>query len=66
MDIETALEKLIEHAQDELHVRRHRDQEKANQAKHGHNEAELLKSARDLDRYAQEVLRLHEAQLPRD
>lgn len=65
MDIETALQKLIEHAQDELHVRRHRDQEKANNAKHGKNEAELLKSARELDRYAQEVLELHQTQMPR-
>lgn len=65
MNIETALEKLIEHAQEELHIRRHRDQEKANRAEHGHDEAKLLTSAHKLDRYAEEVLKLHATQLPR-
>ncbi|MCD0448616.1 hypothetical protein LO762_05315 [Actinocorallia sp. API 0066] len=65
MNIETALQKLIEHAEEELHIRRHRDQEKTNRADHGHDEAELLTSARKLDEYAHEVLKIHETQLPR-
>lgn len=64
MNIEEALEKLIENAQKELHIRRHRDQEKANRADHGHDMAELLTSASQVDRYAREVQRMHEAQLP--
>ncbi|GAB3663888.1 hypothetical protein GCM10027589_27680 [Actinocorallia lasiicapitis] len=65
MNLETALAKLIEHAQEELHILRHRDQEKANNAKHGHDEKMLMESAQKLDGYAKEVLMLHDTQLPR-
>lgn len=64
MTIEDALEKLIEHAQKELHFRRRQDREKANRAGHGHDEAKLLSSAQQVDRYAEHVLQLHETQLP--
>lgn len=62
--IETTLEKLIEHARNELHWRRHRDQERTNQAEHGKDMAKLLTDAEQLDHYAREVLRLHAAELP--
>ncbi|MFI6518641.1 hypothetical protein ACIBF1_24010 [Spirillospora sp. NPDC050679] len=60
MDIETALNKLIEHAREELKVRNRRDQQKANQADHGHDYSVMMESADQLDRYAAEVRRLHD------
>ncbi|WP_405494893.1 hypothetical protein [Nocardia sp. NBC_00511] len=62
--IETALEKLIEHAREELHLRRHRDQEKTNHSEHGHDMAKLLTNAEEVDRYARQILSMHEKELP--
>lgn len=64
MNIEEALEKLIENAQNELHYRHRQDKEKANRAGRGHDENKLRDSAAQVDRYAHHVLQLHETQLP--
>ncbi|AVH20360.1 hypothetical protein C5E43_23865 [Nocardia cyriacigeorgica] len=63
-EIETALEKLVEHAREELHLRRHRDQEKTAHSQHGHDMSELLTNASSVDRYAREILNLHAKELP--
>ncbi|AHH20968.1 hypothetical protein NONO_c61970 [Nocardia nova SH22a] len=63
-EIETALDKLIEHAREELHVRRRRDQEKTNHSDHGHDMAQLLTNAAQVDHYAREILAMHSKELP--
>ncbi|MCP2337740.1 hypothetical protein [Actinomadura rupiterrae] len=50
---ETNLERLIEHAQAELHWRRRRDNEKANIADHGKDFTKMMRNADKLDHYAE-------------
>ncbi|WP_327086263.1 hypothetical protein OIE66_28490 [Nonomuraea sp. NBC_01738] len=64
MNIEQALAKLIEHAKAELHLREHRDQEKANNQDHGHDYHQMLQEADRVDRYAAIVRTQHDDSLP--
>ncbi len=60
MNLEETLEKIVENASKELHVVRKRAEEKTPARDHGKDYDEARTAADKLDRYAHEVLRLHD------
>jgi hypothetical protein len=62
MDLEEALEKIVENASKELHVVRKRAEEKTAARDHGEDYHEAEAAADRLDHYAHEVRRLHDAE----
>ena len=51
--------KVVELAQEELHLRRHRDDEKANQRNHGHDFDKLQQTIARLDADTESLRELH-------
>jgi hypothetical protein len=62
MNLEQALEKVVEHAREELHVVRKRTEERTPARDHGKDYHEAQTAADRLDHYAHVVRRLHDAE----
>ena len=62
MDLEETLEKIVEHAREELHIVRKRAEEKTPARDHGKDYHEAQTAADLLDHYAHQVRRLHDAE----
>jgi hypothetical protein len=60
MDLEQTLEKIVEHAREELHVVRKRAEEKTPARDHGKDYHEAQQAADLLDHYAHQLHRLHD------
>ena len=64
MDLEEALEKVVELAREELHIVRKRAEHKTPARDHGRDYHEAQAAADRLDHYAHELYRLHDAEYP--
>ena len=62
MDLEQALEKIVELAREELHIVRKRAEEKTPARDHGKDFHEAQNAADRLDHYAHQLHRLHDAE----
>jgi hypothetical protein len=62
MDLEQTLEKLVEHAREELHIVRKRAEEKTPARDHGKDYHEAQAAADKLDHLAHQIRRLHDAE----
>jgi hypothetical protein len=62
MDLEQALEKLVEHAREELHIVRKRAEEKTPAREHGKDYHEAQTAADRLDHYAHLVRHFHDSE----
>jgi hypothetical protein len=62
MDLEETLEKIVEHAREELHIVRKRAEEKTAARDHGREYHEAQTAADRLDHYAHQLRRLHDAE----
>ena len=62
MDRQQTLEKVVEHAREELHVVRKRAEEKTPARDHGKDYHQAQEAADRLDRYAHQLHRLHDAE----
>ena len=62
MDLQQTLERVVELAQEELHVVRKRTEEKTAARDHGKGYHEAQQAADRLDHYAHELYRLHDAE----
>jgi hypothetical protein len=62
MNLEQTLEKIVEHAQEELRIVRKRAEEKTAARDHGKDYHEAQTAADQLDHYAHLVRRLHDAE----
>lgn len=60
MNLEETLEKVVEHAREELHIVRKRAEEKTPARDHGKDYHEAQAAADRLDHYAHELYRLHD------
>lgn len=60
MDLQATLEKLIEHAREELHVVRKRAEEKTPAREHGHDFHAMQVAADRLDHFAHRLRHLHD------
>jgi hypothetical protein len=60
MNLEEALDKMVEHARDELHIVRKRAREKTLARDHGRDYHQAQAAADRLDHYAHLVRRLHD------
>jgi hypothetical protein len=61
MDLQQTLEKVVEHAREELHVVRKRAEEKTPARDHGKDYHQAQQAADRLDHYAHQLQRLHDA-----
>jgi hypothetical protein len=62
MDLQQTLEKVVEHAREELHVVRKRAEEKTPARDHGKDYHQAQQAADRLDHYAHQLHRLHDAE----
>ena len=62
MNLEQTLEKIVEHAHDELRIVRKRAEEKTAARDHGKDYHEAQAAADRLDHYAHQLYRLHDAE----
>jgi hypothetical protein len=62
MNLDEALEKVVELAREELHVLRKREKEKTPGREHGHDHHEAVAAADRLDHYAHQLRALHDSQ----
>jgi hypothetical protein len=62
MDRQQTLEKVVEHAREELHVVRKRAEEKTPARDHGKDYHQAQEAADRLDHYAHQLHRLHDAE----
>ena len=62
MDLQETLEKVVEHAREELHVVRKRAEEKTPARDHGKDYHQAQEAADRLDHYAHQLHRLHDAE----
>ncbi len=62
MNLEETLEKVVEHAREELHIVRKRAEEKTPARDHGRDYHEAQNAADRLDHYAHQLHRLHDAE----
>jgi len=62
MDLQQTLEKVVEHAREELHVVRKRAEEKTPARDHGKDYHQAQEAADRLDHYAHQLHRLHDAE----
>jgi vacuolar-type H+-ATPase subunit E/Vma4 len=62
MDLEQTLEKIVEHAREELHVVRKRAEEKTPAREHGKDYHQAQEAADLLDHYAHQLHHLHDAE----
>ena len=62
MDLQQTLEKVVEHAREELHVVRKRAEEKTPARDHGKDYHQAQEAADRLDHYAHRLHRLHDAE----
>ncbi|HEY1917106.1 MAG TPA: hypothetical protein VGH27_16175 [Streptosporangiaceae bacterium] len=60
MDLEEALNKIVELSREELHIVRKRAEEKTAAREHGHDFHEMQTAADRLDHYAHLLRRLHD------
>ena len=60
MDLEQALERIVELGREELHIVRKRAEEKTPARDHGQDYHEMLTAADRLDHYAHQLRRLHD------
>jgi hypothetical protein len=60
MDLEEALNKIVELSREELHIVRKRAEEKTAAREHGHDFHEMQNAADRLDHYAHLLRRLHD------
>lgn len=65
MNLEETLEKVVEHAREELHIVRKRAEEKTPRRDHGRDYHEAQNAADRLDHYAHQLHRLHDAEYQR-
>ena len=64
MNLDETLEKVIEHAREELHIVRKRAHEKTSAREHGHDYHEAQEAVDRLDHYAHRLRKLHDAEYP--
>jgi hypothetical protein len=63
MNLEEALDKIVELSREELHIVRKRNEEKTAARDHGHDFHEMQRAADRLDHYAHLLRRLHDNEL---
>jgi hypothetical protein len=65
MELEETLERIVEHAREELQIVRKRAHERTAARDHGHDYHEAQDAADRLDHLAHQLRRLHDAEYPR-
>jgi len=62
MNLEEALDKIVELSREELGILRKRDEEETAAREHGHDFHDMQRAADRLDHYAHQLRRLHDAE----